>query len=95
MAGDIRSDAGVVLVAVAEHGSNSHDGRSGEVEVHSRVGGRVVVHNPCNHGNVEVDGDSHYGCIHHSSEELVSSVAFLQETNSVNTNCITNIPHTS
>ena len=44
------------------------------MEVHSHVGGTVVALNPCSHGNMEVDG---VGCIHHSSEKLVSSVAVL------------------
>ena len=76
-------------------GSNSHGGRSGVVEVRNHVDGRVVVHSPCNHGNVEAVGDSH-DCIHHSSEELASSVASLQcETNAVNNHysCTTNIAY--
>ena len=75
----IHSDVGVVHVAGAEHNS-SHDGRSGEVGVHNHVHNMAEVHSPCNHGNVEVVDDSHsVGCIHHSSLELVSSVASLQK----------------
>ena len=59
--------------------SSSHDGHSGAVEVHNHVGDKVVARSLCNHGNVEAAGDSHFdGCIHHSSEVLVSSVASLQ-----------------
>lgn len=76
----IRSDVGVVLVAVVGRGSSCHDGRSGVVGVRNHVGDRLAVHSPYSRVNAGVVDDSHSDDhIHRSSEELAFSVAFLYD----------------
>ena len=89
----IHSDAGVVHVAVVEHGSSCPGGRSGEEVVHNHVRSVVAVHSPYNRRNVGVD-DSHFvGCIHHFFWVSVSFVAFLHKQKMVKQDLNVSLTH--